>query len=215
MSGRTGPGGSDAPGEAELPFAPARASDRIVLVGERNPYGPAEEFALYCWPEGSAGHRLRRILGVDEDRYLAFRRLNLCSGPWDRTAARRSAARLYDELAAWTGRPSPVVILLGTKASEAFASLTIASRAGLARPCGLSRWEIGADALERARWLSLPHPSGLCRAWGPGMWSPGGTVDRSRALLCDLAPHVPWGPAGAGAGAGVGADRRSGGAPWP
>jgi hypothetical protein len=165
--------------------------DAIVLVGERNPYGPAEEFALYCWPEGSAGHRLRRILGVGEDRYLAFRRLNLCSGVWSRRAATAAAARLYGELADTS--PRATVVLLGVKVSAAFGAFTVASRGGLARPSALPCWEIGADALERVRWLSLPHPSGLCRAWGSGMWTRGGTVERARGLLREIAPHVSWG----------------------
>jgi hypothetical protein len=33
----------------------------------------------------------------------------------------------------------------------------------------------------------------LSRAWGRGMWAPGGTVDRARDLLREIAPHVPWG----------------------
>lgn len=165
--------------------------DRVVLVGERNPYGASPEFALYCWPVGSAGHRLRRILGVDEDRYLAFRRLNLCAGRFVRRDAALAAARLYDSLAA--ARPGGLVVLLGVQVSAAFGAFTIGTRAGISRVRGLSCWEAGSDALGRARWLSLPHPSGLCRVWGRGMWAPGGTVERARSLLRDLAPHVPWG----------------------
>lgn len=164
-----------------------------MLVGESNPYGSSPEFALYCWPESSSGHRLRCILGVPEERYLAFRRMNLCAGSWHRAAAIRSAARLYDDLAAWTDPPGTLVLLLGVRVSAAFGAVTVASRAGISRPRPLDRWEVGSDATSRACWVSLPHPSGLCRAWGAGMWRTGGTVQRTRDLLREVAPHVPWG----------------------
>jgi hypothetical protein len=168
-------------------------TDRVVIVGESNPYGASPEFALHCWPTSCAGHRLRRILGVAEERYLAFRRLNLCEGPWRRRDATRSASRLYDELPLYTGSPRVLVLLLGVQVSAAFSAFTVASRAGIARPRALDRWEVGSDALDRARWLSIPHPSGLCRVWGAGMWSAGGAVQRTRDLLRQIAPHVPWG----------------------
>ncbi len=165
--------------------------DAVVLVGEYNPDGPAEGFALYPDPPHSAGGRLLRILGVEEDRYLAFWRLNLCAGPWSRRAGSLAAQRLYDSLAAAT--PATVVVLLGVQVSAAFTAVTIASQAGLARARALACWERGSDALGRARWLSLPHPSGLCRVWGDGMWEASGTVARARGLLRDVCPHVPWG----------------------
>lgn len=167
--------------------------DHVVIVGESNPYGSSPEFALYCWPESSSRHRLRRILSVPEERYLAFRRVNLCSGPWHRATATQDAARLYDGLIAWTDPPEAIVLLLGVRVSAAFGAVTVASRAGIARPRPLDRWEAGTDATGRACWVSLPHPSGLCRAWGAGMWRTGGTVQRTRDLLRRVAPHVPWG----------------------
>jgi hypothetical protein len=184
----------DAAAQRDLWSGSESNPDRVVLVGECNPYGPAEEFALYCDPPGSAGGRLRRIMGVDEGRYLAFRRLNLCSGRWSRRAAVLSAARLYDELAA--SRPATAlatVVLLGVNVATAFSAFTVVERAGQTRPGAVGRWERGSDGLGRANWLSLPHPSGLCRVWGSGMWRPGGTVELTRRLLCEVAPHVPWG----------------------
>lgn len=174
---------------------PEADPDRVVLVGETNPYGDDEAYALYCWPVGSSGHRLRRILGVDEDRYLAFRRRNLCAGPWSIAGARSAAARLYVEVGelALRGGPTPTVLLLGARVAAAFSCFTLH---GLGRSRGLGTlraWGLGSDLPGMATWIALPHPSGTCRSWGRGMWRVGGTVERTRALLVRAAPHVPWG----------------------
>lgn len=179
----------------EFDRVPGPSDDGIVLVGEGNPYGADSEFALYCWPAGSAGHRLWRILGVDEDRYLGFRRVNLCDGPWDREEAAIRAVALHGELVtAPVASIRPVVLLLGVRVCEAFSALTVARRhGGLATSGSLGRWEVGDDVHGRARWIGLPHPSGLCRKWGGDMWGPGGSVAKTRAVLRELAPHVAWG----------------------
>lgn len=170
--------------------------DRVVLVGECNPYGPDPDMALVNYPDGCSGHRLWRILGVPEDRYLAFRRLNLCDGPWRRASAVARAAALY------RGLPDPgddhapraTVILLGVKVADACSGITLIESVGsMYRAGAVERWRSATDPVGRARWIHLPHPSGLNRAWGAGMWAPGGSVARARAALHLVAPHVPWG----------------------
>ena len=48
-----------------------------TLVGESNPYGGNDDYALYPAPNGCSGHRLcLLILGMDPEDYLeAFERL--------------------------------------------------------------------------------------------------------------------------------------------
>lgn len=171
--------------------------DRVVVVGERNPYGGDPAMALVNYPTGCAGYNLWRILGLPEERYLALSRLNLCAGPWDRgiatTAAAATYARLPDPDVTLVAL-QPIVLLLGARVADAFRQITIRPEpGGRLAPGGLGELQEGADAGGLARWIRLPHPSGLCRSWGPGMWSAGGSVERVRMLLAQVAPHVPWG----------------------
>lgn len=163
--------------------------DRVVLVGEMNPYGADPEMALVHYPTGCSGYHLWRILGLPEDRYLALARQNLCVGAWSAPAATAAAHRLFSELPDPTPGPQTLVVLLGARVAGAFRGVTLRGGA----PAPLAEWQDGADACGRARWVRLPHPSGLNRSWGAGMWSPGGTVERARRLLRLLAPRVPWG----------------------
>lgn len=60
-----------------------------LLVGEQNPYGADPKFALYPYPENSAGGRLCfKVFGLTRHEYLArFDRVNLCSGKWSMSRA--------------------------------------------------------------------------------------------------------------------------------
>lgn len=173
--------------------------DGIWLVGVLNPYGDDPDMALVNYPPNCSGHRLWRILGVEDDRYLAFRRCNLCTERWSRPLATAAAYRVYAEIPDPTpGRPAPLVVLLGCDVADAFRGVASAGRLRRGRLASLDLWETGRDAAGRASWLCLPHPSGMNRAWNggrgdPSMWEPGGTVHRARRLLSQLAPHVPWG----------------------
>jgi hypothetical protein len=111
-----------------------------LIVGESNPFGGTDEYALYPAPDGCAGHRLcTLILGMRRQTYMqVFERCNLCAGPWKIGEARQRAARLANR----------TLILLGSKVCQAF---------GLEfRPYTLP---LGLQA------VILPHPSGRCRLW--------------------------------------------------
>lgn len=143
----------------------------IVLVGELNPYGSDPRFALYDEPKHSAGGRLRRmVLGLPRRIYFGelFERGNLCVGRWSATAARAQAARVLEE------RPDATIVMLGRKVAGAFAA---ASGVPVLAPCT----RVG-------RLVSIPHPSGLCRAWDRPE-----TLPRVRALLAESCPHIAWG----------------------
>jgi hypothetical protein len=129
-----------------------------LLVGETNPYQQAEveHYALYPYPERSAGGRLCRvILGLEPHPYLrAYARHNLCSGKWSAPAARKRA----EELLLQYPEPLPIV-LLGAKVAEAFG-----------HPF--------APFTREGRFVRLPHPSGLSR-----LWNESGAFERARALM--------------------------------
>ena len=128
-----------------------------LLVGETNPYGGADEFALYPTPPGCTGHRLcHLILQLDADEYLErYDRANLCVGKWSAPRAREEALRLSSKHQAGT------IVLLGSKVCSGF---------GL--PFRPFETTVGA------RFVVLPHPSGLNRMWGEP-----GAFDRARAVL--------------------------------
>ena len=146
-------------------------SDRMKpwLIGESNPWqAPGEDpdhvFDLYPLPEHASGGRLARILGMSRTEYLrAFNRRNLLAGPWREAAARLEAARLTRE----TG-VAPL-ILLGAKVARAF---------GLT---GTAPWQSLRVAPQGRTLVTLPHPSGRCRAWG----DPNASA-RARALVLPL-----------------------------
>lgn len=125
--------------QASLFDLPAPVSQKIVLVGESNPYGADPYYALYPAPNGCSGHRLcTLILGMHRAAYLeTFERVNLCAGPWKLAEARASAEKLHGHR----------MILLGAKVCAAFRTPF--------QPFVV----VGGN-------LVLPHPSGLCRLWG-------------------------------------------------
>jgi hypothetical protein len=144
-------------------------SGRVLLVGTDNPYGDVPEFALYCYPPGSAGHRLRRILGLSEDQYLALHRTNLCSsGAWSLPIARQRAAELLEASAPWR-----VIVLLGADVGRAFA---------------YDRPFFTHAARGETQLVSLPHQSGRNVLWNNAKHRL-----RAREILGDLVPEVPWG----------------------
>ena len=148
---------------------------RVLLLGETNPYGPDPEFALYCAPPGCSGHRLRLILGLPEEAYLALHRKNLCDGTWSMQTAQKRAFELLSPEAPWQ-----IIVLLGRKVTHAFEQLALdgeqLERFSTRRCCpGMTL-------------VSLPHPSGQ----NAGLW-PIAARDRARQILRELAPEVPWG----------------------
>lgn len=138
-------------------------ADRVLLVGESNPYGADPRFALYPEPPGCAGARLCAILGMTDREYLrTFDRWNLCTLVWSNRSGRQAALRLT----------AGSRVLLGARVAAAhgvpFAPFTMQG------PCGPGVCACG-------RWLILPHPSGRSR-----LWDAPGAADRARLLVLDL-----------------------------
>lgn len=149
---------------------------RLLLLGENNPYGSDPEVALYCYPPGCAGYRLRRILGLPQHQYLALHRKNLCDGDWNKDAAKQRAMELLSPEAPWR-----VIVLLGRKVTETFERLVLDNEKIVpfsTRAC------CPGMAL-----VSLPHPSGRNAA----AWSNPQQHERARQILRELAPELKWG----------------------
>jgi len=152
----------------------------VLLVGECNPYFAGHgdpSYSLFCYPVGSAGYRLRRILGLPQHRYLALHRANLCDGDWSKERAKQRAHELLSPQAPWS-----VIVLLGRKVTEAFEKVALDGAPLVAfstRTCcpGMTL-------------VSLPHPSGRNLVWNQP-WA----RDRARQLLREVAPEVAWGSA--------------------
>jgi hypothetical protein len=150
---------------------------RVILIGESNPYGSDPEFALYCYPPGCAGYRLRRIFGLPQHQYLALHRVNLCVGDWSKGQAERKAAELMDPGAPWR-----VMVMLGRKVAEAFEKVALG---GVPIVPFSTREHASGRTL-----VSLPHPSGR----NP-VWNQPSTRARAREILRAIAPELPWGSA--------------------
>jgi hypothetical protein len=153
-------------------------TDRVLFVGECNPYGNPADFDLYCMPPTSAGGRLQRLVcGLHQATYLALPRANLCRGDWNLREARETARRLVADFA---GVP---IVLLGRKVTDAFGREAM----GL-----FSTWcadTIGHESGGNI-YVRLPHPSD---------WHAPGAFQRARVILRAAAPGVPWGELDGGA----------------
>lgn len=148
-------------------------SCRLILVGEDNPYGAEPEFALYCYPPGCAGYRLRRIVGLPQHQYLALHRTNLCPTDWSMKEARRRAQLLTaDQSAPWR-----VIVMLGRKVADAF---------NYDRP--FFTHDVAPQTGGEMKLVSLPHPSGRNTVWNDRR-----LVGRAREILRELAPEIAWG----------------------
>ena len=150
-------------------------TSRVLLLGESNPLSANPEFALYCYPPGCAGYRLRRILGLPQHQYLALHRKNLCDADWSKKDAEKRVIELLSPEAPWR-----VIVLLGRKVTEAFEKVALGGRELVAfstRECcpGMTL-------------VSLPHPSGR----NAGSWNPK-LHERARQILRELVPELPWG----------------------
>ena len=153
-------------------------SGRILLIGEDNPLSLDPQFALYCYPPGCAGYRLRRILGLPQHQYLALHRKNLCDGSWSKDRAKARAFELLAPLAPWR-----VMVLLGRKVTETFERVALGGE-----PLVPFAYKTCCPGMTL---VSLPHPSGRNAA----AWSGPKPRSRVREILRELAPEVPWGSA--------------------
>ena len=129
----------------------------LLFVGELNPYGSDQHFALYHLPRHASGNRLREILGLSDVAYSKLAKVNLCTGRWSMPAARTAAGGLM--LMHYR-----VIVALGAKVRAAFdgpACFETQRRAGLTL-------------------IAFPHPSGRNRAWDAP-----GARECARALLAE------------------------------
>lgn len=152
-----------------------------LIVGESNPYQRDEEsamrYAMYPEPRGCSGWRLCRvIMGIDERQYLrAFDRIDLCHPTWSIVAARRHAGKLVS-----ARQSSDVIVLCGAKVASAFGvpykPFEIYDGGKL-----FAVFSTEHDTLNLPRFVVLPHPSGLNRAWHQP-----GAVQRARSVLREV-----------------------------
>jgi hypothetical protein len=165
-----------------------------LIVGESNPFGRDEYYALYPEPEGCSGDRLCRVvMGLRRRTYMAeFERANLVRGKWSMPVAReraRGLTELSDEDRARLerfeiGQTSALgdlvelrtFILLGRKVAEAF-GWKGAPQIGLAQ-----RYHF---------FIFLPHPSGRNRVWNDP-----DSIRGCRAALRGSLPRIPFGEIG-------------------
>lgn len=138
------------------------STPKTLLIGEANPYGADPKFALYPYPEQSAGGRLcRQILGLQAVAYLRrFDRVNLCGAVWSLKHARSSALAILENAA----RPT---VLLGAKVCRAF-NIPYAPFDKVTSSSSTGPREL----------VILPHPSGRCL-----LWNAAGAFERARAVL--------------------------------
>ncbi len=139
--------------------------ERVLLIGESNPYGSDPRFALYPEPPGCAGARLCAILGYTKREYLRlFDRCNLLSGPrWSAPEARRAAEALDVDYR----------VLLGAR---------VAAAHGLTFEPFCNVQDNGLGDCYAWRGVMLPHPSGRSRLWNDYPQA----VARARGLVRDL-----------------------------
>lgn len=134
----------------------------IILVGEANPYGTDPQYALYPLPERASGDRLcTLIIQLDRQEYLRrFERVNLCPSKWSIKEARVNAEKLRTRAKTEDG----ILVLLGSKVHTTF------------------DWTFNPFTVTyldpKGHYVSLPHPSGLCRVWNEP-----GALDRARVAL--------------------------------
>lgn len=124
-------------------------AERPVLLGMNNPLSDDPKYALACFPTGSSGHRLYKMLDAVRPTLRAqymrdFDRRNVCpSREWNPALVPRTA--LWDSL---RGRR---VLVCGQAVVNAL---------WLPRTRPLL-WRLDYDVL----WCEVPHPSGLNRAY--------------------------------------------------
>lgn len=144
--------------------------NKILLVGELNPYGVDPKYALYPLPEHASGARLRRILDVPLSRYLHDHdRVNLCTRVWSAKAARERAHELQLERPAGTG-----IVCCGAQVAKAF---DLPFVTGIVHHPGYKQI-----------FLVIPHPSGRNRLWNDAALS--GQVRASYDGLCAMVGYA-------------------------
>lgn len=153
---------------------------RVLIVGELNPHGADPRYALYHQPRNASGNRLRLIMGLSDLHYARMLdKTNLCTGKWSMKVARARASDLLGD------RSIGVYVLLGRRVALAFQGQTFGGEP--IKPFDSYEVPEGVQC-GPMHVISLPHPSGRCRAWNEP-----GACDKARELLRYAAPHIPWG----------------------
>lgn len=162
----------------------------VLLVGEDNPRSEDPRHALYPYPVHCAGYNFaENIANVGVGHQLATWRTNLCNPTWSIRAAVERARELVDA----PGVPWRVIIMLGTKVSGAFERALADRFSPPLKVQPFTTHRVVRRVLEGSRtraeidWMllvSLPHPSGRCRAW-----SNPAQIHRARALLASASPE--------------------------
>lgn len=143
----------------------------ILLLGEVNPLGSTPEYALYPDPPGCSGWRLcYKIFDVSTADYLSLWRTNMCVDGWSQRAAGVRASALLRVDAPWS-----TIIMLGRKVAGVMSPVC-----GAVAPFEQSECSYGAGG-KRLRFVSLPHPSGMNRAWNDPS-----AVTKAREIFCSL-----------------------------
>jgi hypothetical protein len=169
-------------------------SNRVLLVGEHNPYRPGQAFALYPHPERSAGHRLCvDIMRMRRAAYLRnFDRLNLCvHRAWDVGEARERALSVVQECANDGACRSywRTIVLLGSRVCGAFdvPFVPFVARRMGALPGPRNKGVLRGSGAAFDWVVILPHPSGRSR-----LWNEAGAIGRARAALWTAGVIGEW-----------------------
>lgn len=182
-------------GACRVPHSPRDEHEgcRVLLLGEDNPQSSEPEHALYDYPEGCAGHRLRsRIFGLSSAAYLALWRTNLCNPTWSTPAARERAKQLLELKTA----PWDTIVLLGSKVAKivGYPQMPPFSSCRLRLDTDGARFDRFGDAFApepgEHQLIYLPHPSGRCREWNDPA-----SYGRARMLMRACVPEINWGAA--------------------
>lgn len=125
----------------------------IVIVGEMTSRPGVRAFS-----DSPSRNRLLQLLQVDDEEFTRrYDRVNLCEGVWTDWQARASVSALVS-LAA----PGTTFILCGRKVQKAFGEAL--------RKCDGKKLTAGwlacyVEPQQTFTFVSIPHPSGRCRAW--------------------------------------------------
>ena len=153
--------------------------DRVLLVGESNPYGADPRLALYPEPPGCAGARLCVILGMTDREYLrTFHRVNLLEGPrWSAAQAKIAAGR-------WVAQ---FRVLLGARVTRAH-DFDFKPWTRFDDHRGDCEYDCPRPASLCMHYVILPHPSGRSR-----LWNEPGAAERAPRLVLALVEEARHG----------------------
>jgi hypothetical protein len=160
-------------GDGSWKFAKAfneeKTENKVVIVGELNPYHSDPAFALYHLPRQASGNRLREHLGLRDSTYAEIPKVNLCTGKWSMKVARDEREKYREG----------IFILLGAKVRDAFCGPPFFYAETYSHYLTPDKKQVS---------ITLPHPSGLNRKWNEP-----GARERARELLRKHVPWIEWG----------------------